>query len=85
MSVGWPHRPLVAGYGGRGRGVPRLPSIEAMSAVSSPQTKAPAPMRMSTRNEKPVSKMRPPRNCRRSACLIAVLSRAIASGYSPRT
>ena len=48
ISVGQPHRPLSAGNGGRGRGWPRRPSIEAMSAVSSPQTNAPAPMRIST-------------------------------------
>ena len=33
----------VAGKGGRGTGIPRLPSIEASRAVSSPQTNAPAP------------------------------------------
>ena len=43
MLVGLPQRPLTAGNGGRVRGMPRLPSMEAMSAVSSPQTKAPAP------------------------------------------
>ena len=26
ISVGWPHKPDTAGYGGRGRGVPRWPS-----------------------------------------------------------
>lgn len=35
--------PASAGKGGRIRGIPLLPSIEAISAVSSPQTKAPAP------------------------------------------
>ena len=43
IEVGQSHSPLVAGNGGRTRGMPRLPSMEAMSAVSSPQTKAPAP------------------------------------------
>ncbi len=43
MLVGLPQRPLTAGNGGRVRGMPRLPSMEAISAVSSPQTKAPAP------------------------------------------
>ncbi len=38
--------PDVAGNGGRERGIPRLPSIEPISAVSSPQTNAPAPSRM---------------------------------------
>ena len=41
--VGLSHRPLCAGNGGRGRGMPRWPSIERISAVSSPQTNAPAP------------------------------------------
>ena len=43
MTVGLPHSPLWAGKGGLGRGMPRWPSIEAIIAVSSPQTKAPAP------------------------------------------
>ncbi len=43
MEVGESHSPLVAGNGGRTRGMPRLPSIEAISAVSSPHTNAPAP------------------------------------------
>ena len=52
-TVGLPHRPLTAGNGGRGRGSPRLPSMEAISAVSSPQTNAPAPMRISRSKSKP--------------------------------
>src|SRR3990172_4947277 len=36
-------RPFTAGNGGFGLGMPRLPSMDAMSAVSSPQTNAPAP------------------------------------------
>src|ERR1039458_3047128 len=44
ISVGMSHRPDCAGNGGRGRGVPRRPSIDAISAVSSPQTKAPPPL-----------------------------------------
>src|ERR1035441_5633620 len=44
MRVGQPHRPETAGYGGRGRGWPRSPSMEAIRAVSSPQTNAPAPI-----------------------------------------
>src|ERR1035438_4346067 len=42
MFVGSPHRPFCAGNGGRGRGRPAWPSREAISAVSSPQTNAPA-------------------------------------------
>ena len=40
-TVGMPWRPATAGYGGRGRGIPRPPSMLARMAVSSPQTKAP--------------------------------------------
>src|SRR6202142_4732956 len=43
MLVGQPHRPFCAGTGGRGRGRPAKPSSEAIRAVSSPQTNAPAP------------------------------------------
>ncbi len=41
--VGFFHRPCTAGKGGRGLGMPRRPSMEAISAVSSPHTNAPAP------------------------------------------
>ena len=61
MSVGRSHRPATAGYGGRGTGVPRPPSIEAISAVSSPHTNAPAPSRTSTSNENSVSRIELPR------------------------
>ncbi len=37
MVVGMPNTPNAAGKGGLIRGLPRLPSIEFMSAVSSPQ------------------------------------------------
>src|ERR1043165_1945368 len=43
MLVGLPHSPFGGGNGGRGRGLPATPSSEAINAVSSPQTKAPAP------------------------------------------
>src|SRR5512133_3326691 len=43
IRVGSPHNPLLDGYGGFIEGVPRLPSIDLSSAVSSPQTNAPAP------------------------------------------
>ena len=82
ISVGQPHRPLSAGNGGRGRGVPRLPSIEAISAVSSPQTKAPAPMRMSMLKLNGDSKMPLPSRPSCLACLMAICRRLIASGYS---
>ncbi len=85
MSVGNPQSPLSAGKGGRGRGTPRLPSIEEMSAVSSPQTNAPAPMRISMRKSKGDSKMFVPNSPMRRACRMAVLRRLMARGYSPRT
>jgi hypothetical protein len=36
MVVGFPKRPATAGKGGLMRGLPRRPSSEFMSAVSSP-------------------------------------------------
>src|SRR5229473_91175 len=36
-SVGRPKRPTCATYGGRRRGMPRLPSIDSIIADSSPQ------------------------------------------------
>jgi len=32
ITVGLPHNPEMAGYGGLGRGLPLLPSIEASKA-----------------------------------------------------
>ena len=46
-----------AGKGGLSRGMPRLPSMDSMRAVSSPQTKAPAPTLMFRSQEKPVPRM----------------------------
>ena len=43
INVGLPNKPLFAGNGGLDFGIPLSPSIEAKSAVSSPQTNAPAP------------------------------------------
>src|SRR5207249_2608498 len=44
-SVGRLKRPTCATYGGRRRGMPRLPSIDSIIADSSPQMYAPAPRR----------------------------------------
>ncbi len=57
MQVGWPHNPASDGYGGRGRGSPALPSMEAIRAVSSPQTKAPCPLTTSIWKSKPEPKI----------------------------
>ena len=43
IVVGMPNTPATAGNGGLMRGLPRLPSSEFISAVSSPQMYAPAP------------------------------------------
>src|SRR5512138_1877499 len=43
MLVGLSQSPLTAGNGGRGFGSPAFPSSDLIRAVSSPQTKAPAP------------------------------------------
>ena len=59
--------------------------MEAMSAVSSPQTKAPAPSRISTSKLNWVSPILLPKNPDRLALRIAVWSRSTASGYSART
>ena len=85
MLVGLPHRPLTAGNGGRVRGMPRLPSMEAMSAVSSPQTKAPAPSLRCRLNSQPVPKTSSPRYPRSSASAMALVSLLTAMGYSART
>ena len=85
MLVGLPQRPLTAGNGGRVRGMPRLPSIEAISAVSSPQTKAPAPTLRCTSKRNPLPRMSSPRKPRSSASAIALVSRLTARGYSART
>src|SRR5512139_1619701 len=42
-TVGCPHRPASVDLGGLIRGIPLFPSREYISAVDSPQTKAPAP------------------------------------------
>ena len=85
ISVGLPHRPDWAGKGGRSRGIPRRPSTEAISAVSSPQTNAPAPslmLRCATENRLP-SKAAPSQpRCSHSAS--AARTRRTASGYSWR-
>ena len=65
--------------------MPRPPSMEAISAVSSPQTKAPAPMRTSISKPKLLSAILGPSSPACSAWRMAVVSRFTASGYSART
>ncbi len=84
MSVGLAKSPTAAGYGGRGLGIPRAPSMEWISAVSSPQTKAPAPSRISISNEKFEPRMfSPSKPCDRASSM-AFWILLIANGYSAR-
>ena len=85
MMVGRSKTPRSNGNGGFWRGSPRFPSIEAISAVSSPQTNAPAPIRISMSNENGVPMTRSPRSPDSRACRSAAASRSTASGYSART
>ncbi len=62
MLVGLPHKPLRTGKGGRCLGIPLFPSMEAISAVSSPQTKAPAPVATCMSKLKPESRIFSPRS-----------------------
>ena len=57
MIVGLPNKPLTAGNGGRGRGMPRRPSMLWISAVSSPHTNAPAPILITISRLKSVPRM----------------------------
>src|SRR4030042_5025221 len=60
ISVGFPHKPEFAGYGGRGRGIALRPSTDASMAVSSPAQNPPAPNLSSRSNLKGVSITFPP-------------------------
>ena len=85
MMVGLPNRPDWNGNGGFCLGSPLWPSMEAMRAVSSPQTNAPAPILISMSKSKPDRSMSRPS---RPACLasrMALSSRSTASGYSALT
>ncbi len=84
ITVGLSQRPFTAGKGGRGRGMPLLPSIEASKAVSSPHTKAPAPSLNSISKSKSLFSIFSPSSPYSRAASIAVSSRLIASGYSAR-
>ena len=64
------------------RGMPRRPSIEAIIAVSSPHTKAPAPSLTLRWKSQPVPMMSEPRRPRSSASAMALRKRRTAMGYS---
>ncbi len=84
ITVAFSNKPDSLGNGGLERGSPLFPSIEAISAVSSPQTKAPAPNLILTLKSKPLSKIFSPSNPIPSADLIAFFNLLIANGYSAR-
>ncbi len=84
-SVGFENTPFIAGKGGRGLGSPLFPSIEAIRAVSSPHTNAPAPKRSSTSKLKPLPNISLPSNPYCLAWAIAIVRRFIAIGYSALT
>ncbi len=85
MFDGWPKRPFTAGNGGRGRGMPRRPSMLAIRAVSSPQTKAPAPCLISMSKENPLPRMSGPSSPSSRIWSSATSRLETASGYSART
>ncbi|MBA7663213.1 hypothetical protein ES703_71252 [subsurface metagenome] len=87
MVVGLPKSPppTFAGKGGLWRGLPLFPSIEIKRPVSSPQTKAPAPGKMSIENSKLVPMVFLPRSPYSRAWAMAWLKVSIARGYSART
>ncbi|MPN39609.1 hypothetical protein SDC9_187137 [bioreactor metagenome] len=84
-TVGLSNRPCSTVRGGFTRGMPRLPSMEAVSALPSPQTNAPAPRAMCSVKQNSVPRMLSPSSPSSSACAIARRSRLTASGYSART
>ena len=84
-QVGLPYRPLSTERGGFVRGMPRLPSIDAVMAEPSPQTNAPAPQLMCIWKLKPLPRMLSPSSPSSFACSMATVSRCTAMGYSART
>ncbi len=84
-TVGFSNRPCSTVRGGFTRGMPRLPSIEAVRALPSPHTKAPAPRLICSRKEKPLPRMFSPSRPCSSAWAMAMRSRSTAMGYSART
>ena len=84
-TVGFPHRPWSTVLGGLTLGIPLCPSIDAVRALPSPHTNAPAPLLMCRWNEKPVPKMESPSSPLSSICPMACLNLATDNGYSART
>ncbi len=85
ITVGFPNSPDSAGKGGFGLGIPLWPSIDVIRAVSSPQTKAPAPSITWISRSWPVPKIPLPSMPLSIASLIADFILSTASGYSALT
>ena len=85
INVGFCHNPELAGNGGFNLGWPRLPSIDSNSAVSSPQTNAPAPSLISKSKLKSVPHIWFPNIPYSFAWSIAFWNLCTAIGYSALT
>jgi len=84
-TVGQSKRPCSTVRGGFTRGIPRLPSIEAVRALPSPQTKAPAPRFIWRWKRFPEPRILSPKSPAEVSCSMAIFSRSTANGYSART
>ena len=84
-TVGFPNNPCSTVLGGFTLGIPLFPSMDAVRALPSPQTNAPAPRLICSRNEKSVPRILSPSRPHSSAWEIASFRRLTASGYSART
>src|SRR5512139_455838 len=84
MTVGLPQSPATAGNGGRTLGMARLPSMDSMRAVSSPQMNASVPKLNSMSKSKPIPNTFGPRKPFSRACSMAVLSRSTDRWYRSR-
>ena len=82
ILVGLPQSPLRTGKGGRCLGIPLFPSIEAISAVSSPHTKAPEPLAIFISKLNPEPNIFSPRIPISFACFKAIPIFSTARGYS---
>ena len=84
-TVGLPNKPCSTVLGGLTLGIPLLPSIEAVSAEPSPQTKAPAPLFIWKSKLNPLPNIFSPIRPYSLACFIAFSSLFTAIGYSALT
>ena len=84
-TVGFSHSPFSTVLGGLTRGIPRFPSMDAVSALPSPHTNAPAPRLICIWKQKSVPKMLSPNKFRFSISAIAWRSLETDIGYSART